>query len=249
MKRLSFVLLAVCCAASLGAQTPGTPPVAPDAPAQAHAAPSAMARKAGAHPVTRPPASMLPPGKARLNTAERMAVMNNRPPLKELPAFSVTDKDGHAVSAKTMSHSTHWLLLYRRQNCLPCDRLMNVLAAGDSNSLKSGQPYVIVVAGKASDGLEKVRANYSTLSEATWLADKDDQILAALKPHGAPMIYAMDGHRIAWDVPGNLGDPATVEKMVSAWITGGEKSNSAAASTTTTPSSTTPGTTAAPVTQ
>ena len=233
MKTLSLILLATCSTAPLLAQTSATPPTA------AVVTP-AMARKSADHPAMRPPASLMPPPPDRLNTAQRVAALNNRPPLKELPAFTVTDRDGHPVAAKTFSHSSHWLLIYRRQNCLPCDRLMNVLAAGDSNTLKSGQPYVILVAGKAPEALEKVRANFSTLSEAKWLADRDEQAFAALKPRGTPIIYAMDGNTIAWDVPGNLGNPATVEKMATAWITSGKTSSTNTAAATTSTSTATP---------
>jgi hypothetical protein len=156
-----------------------------------------------------------------------MAAANNQPPLKELPSFTASDRDGKAVTATALSRSSHWLLIYRKQDCLPCDRLMNVLAASESSDLKTGKPYVILVAGKTSEALERVRANYSTLSEATWLGDRDAQAYAALKPRGTPILYAMDGSKIAWNVPGNLGNPAKVEKMAAAWIASGSTSSAA----------------------
>jgi hypothetical protein len=161
-----------------------------------------------------------------------MAAVNNQPPLKELPAFVASDRDGRAVPAATLSHNSHWLLIYRKQDCLPCDRLMNVLAASQSPGLKGGQPYVILVAGKTSDALERVKAKYSTLSDATWLADKDAQALAALKPRGTPDIYAMDGSKIAWSLAGNLGNPAKVEAMTAAWIASASSSSAPSGSST-----------------
>jgi len=226
---ICLVLMASFGAASLCGQT--TPP----APAGTWMTPETARKIASTRTVLRPPASIMPSAQARLSTAQRVAALGNQPPMKELPGFTVTDRDGHAVTTKALSKSAHWILVYRKQSCLPCDRLMRMLAADESGGLKGGQPYVVVVSGKERDAVDRVRANYSTLSEATWLADKDKQAYAALKPRGAPMIYAMDGSRIAWNVPGNLGNPAKVEQMAAAWISSG--STSAAASTATVPAS------------
>jgi hypothetical protein len=212
MSRFSFVLLAASLATPLLAQT--TTPTSP-------ASPAIHNPHLTVHPALRPPVSVRPSPQARLSTAQRMATANNQPPLKELPSFTASDRDGKPVTAKTLTRSSHWLLIYRKQDCLPCDRLMNVLAASESSGLKTGKPYVILVAGKTSDSLERVRANYSALSEATWLGDRDAQAYAALKPRGTPILYAMDGSKIAWNVPGNLGNPAKVEKMAAAWIASG----------------------------
>jgi len=237
MKFLCYVLLAACSAASLVAQT------SPTVPTRTPMTPEVARKIAADRTVLRPPATILPPAQTRTSTVQRVAARGNQPPLKELPGFTVTDRDGHAVTTAKLSQPAHWLLVYRRQNCLPCDRLMNVLAAGGSSGVKSGQPYVILVAGKRADAVDRVRANYSTLSEATWLADRNEQAYAALKPRGTPMIYAMDGSKIAWNVPGNLGNPAKVEKMAASWIASGgisaaTSTTPAAASTTTAAAST-----------
>jgi len=216
MKWFSFVLLVVSAATSALAQT-SAPLATPAASASSTALPL-PANFASAKPALRPPSSIVPSARTRVSTAQRMAAFNHKPPLPELPGFTATDRDGKEVTPKTFSRSSHWLLVYRRQNCLPCDRLMNVLAASESPDLKGGQPYVILVEGKASDAVDRVRANYSTLSQSTWLADKEGQARAALKPRGEPTIYAMNGSKIAWSVPGNLGSPAKVEKMTAAWM-------------------------------
>jgi len=216
MKWFSFLLLTASAVLPLHAQTslPETP---------------------GSHPhiqpAVRPPESVRPSAHARLNTAERVAAVSNKPPLQELPAFTANDRDGHPVTAKTLSRSSHWLLIYRRQDCMPCDRLMTALAASEDSGLKGGQPYVIVVAGKQSEALERVRANFSTLSDATWLGDRENHAFDALKPRGVPMIYAMDGSKIAWNVPGNLGNPAMVEKMLATWVASGKSSTSSSSAT------------------
>jgi hypothetical protein len=230
MKFLPLLLLAVYSAAPVRSQT-----TAPDATGARVSA--AMKRPSVVRPALRRPESDKKTGKQRFSTAQRMAVMNNPPPLKVLPDFNVSDRDGHMVTAKTLQRANHWLLIYRTENCIPCDRLMNVLAASESSGLKSGQPYVVLVAESKSDALEKVRANYSALRDATWMSDKNGQALVALKPRGAPIVYAMEGNKIIWSVPGNLGDPARVEKMAASWMTSTSAINGgspAAASTATT---------------
>lgn len=223
MRWSCLLLLTACVGLPLRAQTD------PDA-TPAKTAPPAKRPQSFYKHVERPPASVMPSAQARLSTAQRMAARNNLPPLKELPAFTATNQDGHAITAKTMVRPTHWLLIYRRQNCLPCDRLMNVLAASESAALKGGAPYVILVAGKNSEAVARVQANFSSLSDATWLADRQGKVFAALKPRGTPMIYAMDGSKVAWTVPGNLGSPAKVEKMAAAWVASSPATAAAATS-------------------
>jgi len=191
--------------------------IAPVAHGQAAPAPEAAPKKNVVH-VLRPPASAKPSIANQLSTAQRAALFNDKPTLKQLPAFTATDRNGARVAATAIPQSSHWLLVYRRQTCLACDRLMTVLAASGTAAPKNGKPYVILVGGKQPNGLEIVRAKYAALGDATWLADTDDQVLAALKPKGAPTVYGMDGANVMWTVPGNLGDPARVATMASAWL-------------------------------
>jgi hypothetical protein len=168
--------------------------------------------------VSRPPASARPSPLNRLSTAQRAALVNDKPPIKQLPGFTTADRNGLPVAAESLPRTSHWLLLYRSASCLACDRLLTVLAASSTAAPRNGQPYVIVVGGNRPNGLEIERAKYATLGDATWLADKDGQALAALKPRGAPTLYGMDGANVAWTVPGNLGDPARVATLASAWL-------------------------------
>lgn len=202
--------------------------------------------------VMRPPASTLPPKATLLSTAEAAPARRALPPLKILPDFPLQDRDGHTISAQTVgtrlvaartllapqptaaslitfqspaiaTPATHWLLLYRDQACLPCDRLMNTLAASASADFQRGTPYVVIVAAKNRNGLETVRAANAVFSSATWLADTNHQALSALKPRGTPMLYAMDGNRIAFSIPGNLDNPALVNTIADNWIKGSAK--------------------------
>jgi len=204
---LKLLALPVLLAATLHAQTTSTPTTP-------NGKPTPTVKK-----VSRPPASIAAPAQARLSTAARVAALSNKPPLRELPAFNVADRDGKPLTSATVPHATHWFLLVREANCLPCDRLMNGLAASTSSELTGGVPYVIVVDGKTQDALERVRGDFPALSQATWLVDKGHQAIPALKARGTPVLYALEGTRIVWNVPGTLANPALVEKMAAAWMT------------------------------
>jgi hypothetical protein len=214
MRPLSTLLLAIALAPTAVAQV---------APSTVQPLPPSLQKK-HIQAVRATPTSMRPKQTNRLSTAQRAALNQDKPTPAQLPAFTVADRNGKRVNAAALSKSsqaatsTHWLLLYRSQNCLPCDRLMNVLQASSSPDLKSGIPYVIVVSGNSQNGLEKVRANFGNLSAAHWMLDSDRQFLTALKPSSSPVLYAMDGQAIAWKLPGNLGDASRVEKLASAWI-------------------------------
>jgi len=170
-------------------------------------------------PMQRPPASATPHGIARQSTALSAASHVTRPPLAALPAFSVTDRDGHLVPSASFARTSHWLLLYSRQNCIPCDKLLMSLSSNENPASKRGAPYVIVVDAPTVDALERVRAAYPYLSDATWVADTGHEASTALKLKGSPMLYALHGNAIAFHVPGTLGDALTVKNLANSWLT------------------------------
>jgi hypothetical protein len=205
VKKLIILTLAAFAALPLAAQTV-TPPKPLD--------------KKGPtpQPALRPPESLKPGKLARMNTAERGEAFNPQPPPTHLPDLILTDDRGMSTPAAGIAHKGHWLLLYRRDSCLPCDRLMNVLAASKSTDLQGGVPFVILVEGKANNAAEQVRPNFKSMSKASWLTDSKQQVRTQLKVHGAPMLYAMDGTRIEWAVAGNLGNPEKVERIAASWV-------------------------------
>ena len=91
-------------------------------------------------------------------------------------------------------------------------------AASTSSDFQRGTPYIVLVATHTRTGLETVRAANPTFNSATWLADTTHQALTTLKPRGTPMLYAMDGNRIAFSIPGNLDNPTLVTTIADSWI-------------------------------
>jgi hypothetical protein len=174
-----------------------------------------LVRHVNAKPLTARPA-----GLASVSTAESGGLRGHEP-LKHLPSFAATQIDGTSADISTFQQHKHWLLLYRREDCAPCDRMLGALAASNNTQLKGGAALVIVVANNGTrnaNRLDALRAKFSTASSATWLEDSQGAALKALKPRGTPMLYALSGSRIQWAMPGLGGDPALVEKMASSWV-------------------------------
>jgi hypothetical protein len=225
MKPVIFIALAVTVALASGsasAQATSTQPLTSKAITQGKLI----------RPAVKVPESLRPSAAARVSTAQGAAARGQKPGLKTLPEFSVRNRNELVVSSQTLTQKGHWLLVYRRDECVACDRLMNVLAAGASVDPDQGKTYAIVVAGKEPDGLAKVRTKYSTLTNANWVSDKDEVALKALNIHGAPVVFGMDGTAIKWMVPGNLGNPTSVEHMAATWVAAGPASSTVALSQT-----------------
>lgn len=177
--------------------------------------------------VMAPPADKMPSLKTRPSTAESGSLHTSKPPLHELPAFHAAAPASHArtnasasAPADPMQRTGHWLLVYRTEHCIPCDRLMNALATSQSGDLRNGTPYTIIVGSPSPNAIESVRSSFGALQAANWLPDSDHSIFKSLQLKGYPEVFAMDGNRIAWKVAGNLGDPQAVLRMTDTWIAG-----------------------------
>jgi hypothetical protein len=164
---------------------------------------------------------MRPKKLARMNTAQRGAAFASKAPVQQLPGLKLNDASGKSTGGSAIPRQGHWLLLFRKDVCLPCDRLMNNLAQTKRPELQGGKPYVIVVEGGSATAAETVKANFSTMEGATWLTDPTKQTRDTLNMKGAPMLYAMDGSKIVWRVAGNLGNPAKLEQLAAGWIASG----------------------------
>ena len=178
-------------------------------------------------------------GVAARSTAQTMAAHTD-PPLTHVPAFTVTGLDGKPTDVSTFHASGHWLLLYRSERCLACDKAMAALAKSESPLFKQGSPFVIVVKRSGSRGpdgmLDQLKSTYPTLSNAAWVEDINGDGFLALKPHGEPVLYAVSGNDIAWVIHGTLNNPAMLEKLAVAWLAStGKPRVTVSPSTSTTP--------------
>ncbi len=171
--------------------------------------------------VTPKPVSARPAGLVSVSTAESGG-LHDHAPLHSLPSFQVTKLDGTASGIASFQQPKHWLLLYRRENCAPCDRMLKTIAESDNALLKSGTQLVIVVADSGnthnSNRLDATRAQFSAINGATWLEDTNGAAFKALKPRGTPMLYALSGDRIQWSFPGLPSDPNMLSRMAASWV-------------------------------
>ncbi len=178
--------------------------------------------------VMAPPPDTRAAVKLRPSSSEAGLSRTAKPPLKVLPAITGITTARAGGNAASSQRTGHWLLLYRTESCVPCDRLTNVLAASDSTDLRNGVPYTIIVGGSSSASLGLLRAKYNTLADASWVADPDRTASKSLQTRGAPELFAMDGNRIAWKISGNFGNPQQVLHIADSWIAGTAAADAAA---------------------
>lgn len=169
-------------------------------------------------PVMPPPESSRP-SQATAHSTAAGGAQNIIPRLTSLPAVSATGLDGKMLAVASLAHPSHWLLLYVRDHCDACLLVTGALARSDSPALLKGAPYVIVLArGSQPNALDALKAKFPGLADATWLEDRDGSVAAALKPTGAPVLYALHGTQVGFVLPGSLGAPANAERLADAWL-------------------------------
>ena len=94
---------------------------------------------------------------------------------RPLPDFAVTASDAATVSSAELGDGNHWLLIYMRPDCAPCDEVAYLWTEGDAPAPPSR---VRVIVGAASPAtLARVQASYPMLNGATWYADANGTIL------------------------------------------------------------------------
>ena len=132
---------------------------------------------------------------------------------RPLPDFTVSSSDAATVSSAALGAADHWLLIYVRPDCAPCDAVAYLWTDGDAPAPPSR---VRVIVGAASPAtLARVQASYPMLSGATWYADANGEAARARGRTGAPVLLGMRGAAIAWTSQGLL--PIT-RSQISGWI-------------------------------
>jgi hypothetical protein len=132
---------------------------------------------------------------------------------RPLPEFAVVSSDAGTVSSAELGDGNHWLLIYIRPDCAPCDAVAYLWAEGDGPAAPAR---VRVIVGAASPAtLARVQASYPMLNGATWYADANGEAARALGLTSAPVLLGMRGTAIAWTSQGLL--PIT-RSQISGWI-------------------------------
>lgn len=132
---------------------------------------------------------------------------------RPLPDFAVSSSDAGTVSSADLGDGNHWLLIYMRPDCAPCDAVAYLWTDADAPSPPSRVR--VIVGGASPATLARVRASYPMLSDATWYADANGEAARALGLTAAPVLLGMHGAAIAWTSQGLL--PIT-RSQISGWI-------------------------------
>ena len=132
---------------------------------------------------------------------------------RPLPDFAVSSPDAGRVSSAELGDTNHWLLIYMRPDCAPCDAVAYLWTDGDAPA--PAARVRVIVGGASPATLARVQAGYPMLNGATWYADANGDAARALGLTGGPVVLGMRGAAIAWTSYGLL--PIT-RSQISGWI-------------------------------
>src|SRR5207244_814556 len=116
-------------------------------------------------------------------------------------------------SSAELADGNHWLLIYVRPDCAPCDAVAYLWTEGDAPAAPARVR--VIVGGATAATLGQVQARYPMLNGAAWYADSNDEAARALGLTGAPVLLGMRGAAIAWRSQGLL---AITRSQISGWI-------------------------------
>jgi len=132
-----------------------------------------------------------------------------------LPAVTLTTANGAAVVSSGVVQPGRWLLVLVGPDCRTCERVLATVRAERDPSL--AEHMVILVGGPAAS-VTPLSSRFPDLARATWLADPDRRMAAALHLPGTPVILGLSGPETEWSI---TGVPRTVNDVLSAmrsWI-------------------------------
>lgn len=137
---------------------------------------------------------------------------------RPLPAFSVTPPGGaEAIDTQALvaPAGRTWLLIYVRERCDTCDRLLSHL---DRDERPQAARITVIVGGATPDALAALAVKYPNLSAARWFADVDGSAALALRIDSLPVSLGVRGQMIEWGLTGVLKDPSELESVLFAWL-------------------------------
>ena len=144
---------------------------------------------------------------------------------RPLPEFQVARIDGTAVSGRTISAQSKWLLVYVAPGSVPSERLVEALQQWQSPEML--RRTVVVVDGRSAQAAGWVRRSFGDPAQTGWSVylDPQGQARQALAITGAPTLIgikaaaedATTAPTVAWTIAGVLNDPNTVESPVRTW--------------------------------
>lgn len=132
-----------------------------------------------------------------------------------VPDVNLTTLEGKAGSTAMLPKDGHWLIVYVRPGCAPCNAVLTAAAAREQ---PIGAQLVVIVAAAQADAASKLVADRPELADARWFVDADGSFGKALDVHEAPVIMGVAGRTIQWSLAGVLSGGTRTRSVITSWI-------------------------------
>jgi hypothetical protein len=138
----------------------------------------------------------------------------SRPPL---PAFTVLDPSGNAVSSLALVGGRPTVLAVVRPSCGRCDQLLNALGRLQEETGAVQGALVILVESPSDEAAAfAARRIPSSLTGVPWFADSGRTVRAALELKGTPALFGVERASIAWSYAG-APERGLLESLLRTW--------------------------------
>jgi hypothetical protein len=133
------------------------------------------------------------------------------------PAFTVTDGTGTATSSATFAEAGRAVVVFVKPSCRPCTQLLTALSSLEVPNLAS-QLVVVVEADAEAAAKFEARSLPQPLAGARVVADAEGKGWSTLDLAGLPVVFGVEGNRIAWT---HIGAPERplLESLIRTWTT------------------------------
>jgi hypothetical protein len=133
-----------------------------------------------------------------------------------LPALTLTNLAGAAVTTAQPSIEGAWLILYVQPDCGPCDQILKATSQAKHHRL--AERLVVIVAGAGRAELDAIAARFPHLRRDALYADPTRDVLTRLKLPGVPAAIGLRGGSMEWTLAGVLADAGAVESVLASWV-------------------------------
>lgn len=131
------------------------------------------------------------------------------------PAFPVVDASGAPASSAAFAAGGRAVVVFVKPSCRPCTQLLTALSSVEVPGLAS-QLVVVVEADVEAAAKFEARALPQPLAGARVFADAEGKGWSSLDLAGLPVVFGVEGDRIAWTHVGAPERPL-LESLIRSW--------------------------------
>jgi len=132
-----------------------------------------------------------------------------------LPALTLTNLAGAAVTTVPSATDGAWLILYVQADCSRCDQILDATRQDKHSRLAAR--LTVIVAGARRAELEAVAARFPHLPRGAFYTDPARSVLTRLKLPGVPVVIGLRGRTMEWSLSG-VADVAAMESVLASWV-------------------------------